>query len=293
MKQRIGAIGDKSRSVTLVLVVIFCAGLLASNRYSARPQDPVESQIGEEPSSAQPLTGVTSSMQNPLQMAILHWYNANLTTQFTTATAAPEVKLSPTSLKFPTQLVGIASKAQTVTLTNIGSATLKVTAIVTNSAFTETNDCGSSVTAGASCMTHVTFKPSKAGSVSGTLSFSDNALGSPQRVPLSGTGTEVKLTPSQLNFGKVAVGKTSIPMTVTLTNTGKTVLDITGIDFTGSDPKDFVETNTCGSSVAAGASCRFSVRFTPESPGNRSADLTIKDTGGGSPQVVGLRGTGE
>ena len=77
MKQRIGAIGDKSRSVTLVLVVIFCAGLLASNRYSARPQETVESQISEEPSSAQPLTGVTSSMQNPLQIAILHRSNAN------------------------------------------------------------------------------------------------------------------------------------------------------------------------------------------------------------------------
>ena len=293
MKQRIGAIGDKSRSVTLVLVVIFCAGLLASNRYSARPQDPVESQISEEPSSAQPLTGVTGSMQNPLQTAIVHWYNANLTTQFTTATAAPEVKLSPTSLKFPTQLVGIASKAQTVTLKNIGSAPLKVTAIVTNGAFTETNNCGSSVTAGASCVTQVTFKPSKAGPLSGTLSFSDNALGSPQRVPLSGTGTVVKLTPSQLSFGKVVVGKTSSPMIVTLTNTGKTALDITGIAFTGSDPKDFRETKTCGSSVAAGASCRFSVRFKPESPGNRSADLNIKDTGGGSPQSVLLRGTGE
>jgi hypothetical protein len=26
-------------------------------------------------------------MQNPLQIAILHWYNANLTTQFTSGTA--------------------------------------------------------------------------------------------------------------------------------------------------------------------------------------------------------------
>ena len=126
MKQRIGEIGDKARSVTMVLVGILCAGLLATNRYSARPQDPVESQIGEEALSAQAPTGVTSSMQNPLQIAVLHWYNANLATQFTTATA-PAVKLSPTSLKFPTQLVGIASKAQTVTLTNTGTATLNIT----------------------------------------------------------------------------------------------------------------------------------------------------------------------
>jgi hypothetical protein len=205
----------------------------------------------------------------------------------------PEVTLSPASLKFAAQLVGTASPVQTVTLTNTGNAALNITAIATSSVFSQTNTCGSSVAAGASCTISVTFTPAKTGSVTGGVSITDNAPGSPQRVTLSGTGTVVKLVPTQLNFGKVTVGRTSSPMTVTLTNTGSTVLDISGVNLTGSDPKDFSETNTCGASVGAGASCTFSVTFTPQASGNRSADLTIEDNGGGSPQGVRLSGTGE
>ena len=35
---------------------------------------------------ASPPIGVTSSMRNPLQIAILHWYNANQTTSFAVGT---------------------------------------------------------------------------------------------------------------------------------------------------------------------------------------------------------------
>jgi hypothetical protein len=40
-----------------------------------------QNEIGEAKPPA-PLIGVTSSTQNPLQIALLHWYNANLTTTF-------------------------------------------------------------------------------------------------------------------------------------------------------------------------------------------------------------------
>src|SRR5262249_7498402 len=36
----------------------------------------------EAESQQSPLIGVTSSTDNPLQLALLHWYNANLTTHF-------------------------------------------------------------------------------------------------------------------------------------------------------------------------------------------------------------------
>lgn len=69
-------------------------------------------------------------------------------------------------------------------------------------------------------------------------------------------------------------------------------MSITSISITGTNKGDFGETNTCGKSVKAGASCTITVTFTPSSDGKRAADVSIGDNGGGSPQKVGLTGTG-
>ena len=55
--------------------------------------------------------------------------------------------------------------------------------------FSEGNNCGTSLAAGASCAVTVTFTPTAAGSASGTLSVNSSAPGSPLTVALSGTGT--------------------------------------------------------------------------------------------------------
>src|SRR5436305_10923635 len=44
--------------------------------------------------------------------------------------------------------------------------------------------------------------------------------------------------------------------------------------------------------VAVGASCTFSVTFTPTASGNRSATISITDNAGGSPQHLNLNGKG-
>jgi two-component sensor histidine kinase len=41
-----------------------------------------------------------------------------------------------------------------------------------------------------------------------------------------------------------------------------------------------------------GGSCTIQVTFTPKAKGKRSATLEVNDNGGGSPQKVGLIGTG-
>jgi len=79
---------------------------------------------------------------------------------------------------------------------------------------------------------------------------------------------------------------------VTLTNSGNAALTVTSISFTGANPGDFSQTNTCGSSVAAGKNCTISVVFTPAATGNRSATLSVADNSAGSPQTVALTGTG-
>src|SRR5205814_5062732 len=83
-----------------------------------------------------------------------------------------------------------------------------------------TNSCGTSVAGGTTCSIGVTFTPSTAGARTGALTITDNAAGSPQSVPLSGTGTVVSLSPSYLTFGPQLVGTTSPAQAVALLDSG-------------------------------------------------------------------------
>jgi len=103
-------------------------------------------------------------------------------------TGASTMTATPSSLSFPSQPVGTPSSAQVVTLNNTGLATLNITQVSISGDFAETNTCGLSLPAGHSCQISVTFTPTTTGTRTGTLSVTDNAVGSPQTVPLSGTG---------------------------------------------------------------------------------------------------------
>ncbi len=201
----------------------------------------------------------------------------------------PVAVLSPTSLTYSNQLVGTTSPPQTVTLTNTGSTALPISSIWTSSPFAQTNNCGASVAAGATCTINVTFTPALAGTTSGFLYVTDSSDGAVV-VSLNGTAVApaVSFSTPSLGFGGVAVGATSPAQMVTLFNTGNAPLSISGISTAG----DFSQTSTCGASVAAGGSCTISVTFTPSAAGSRSGTLAAADNAPGSPQSVSLTGTG-
>jgi hypothetical protein len=101
--------------------------------------------------------------------------------------------VSPSSLDFGNQTVGVNSAPRTVTLTNLSnSAALGVGAVTvtgTNAAdFTLSNGCGSSLPLSSSCGIAITFKPGKKGPRTASLSITDNGGGGPHVVPLSGFG---------------------------------------------------------------------------------------------------------
>jgi len=209
--------------------------------------------------------------------------------------SGPNGTFSPTSLTFATQLVGTTSPAQSITLTDYGTAALSISSITIKGAdagdFAQTSNCGSSVAPEASCTINVTFRPTQRGSRTAALSVADNAPGSPQTASLSGTGTVVKFNPTSLGFGAVQVGQTSHEAT-TLTNVGSTTLSINSITITGTDSNEFSQTNNCGSSAGAGKSCTITVGFRPTERGFDSASVSVSDNGGGSPQQVPLSGSG-
>ena len=205
-------------------------------------------------------------------------------------------KLSPVSLGFSTRAIGTTSATKKITLTNVGTTPLVVTSIVITGPnagdFAQTHTCGSSLAAGASCSISVTFKPTASGTRAAAVSVTDNAAGSPQKASLRGFGTTAKLSPTSLGFGNVIVGSTSPPQAVTLGNVGTTAFSISGITIAGPNAGDFAQTHTCGSSLAAGASCIISISFRPTATGTRLAALTVTDGAAGSPQSARLSGTG-
>lgn len=104
------------------------------------------------------------------------------------------------------------------------------------------------------------------------------------------TGTvAVTLSDSSLDFGGQNVTTTSATKMVTLTNSGTQTLTISSIAASG----DFAQTNTCGSSVNASATCTISVTFTPTATGARTGSVTITDNAPDSPESVSLTGMGQ
>src|SRR5581483_1509942 len=94
-----------------------------------------------------------------------------------------------------------------------------------------------------------------------------------------------------VSFGGVKVG-TSKSSTVTLTNAAASALTISSVSIIGENPGVFSQTNDCGSSVPAGASCTFTVVFAPTFAGPREALLSVSDGSSSSPQRLALSGSG-
>ena len=101
--------------------------------------------------------------------------------------------LSPASLSFGNQVTGTASAAQAISLSNSGTGSLSISGIAVSGAnagdFPVSNNCGSALGVGLTCIIAVTFTPSATAAESGTITVADNAAGSPQTLTLAGTGT--------------------------------------------------------------------------------------------------------
>ncbi|PYV19688.1 MAG: hypothetical protein DMG21_00910 [Acidobacteria bacterium] len=160
--------------------------------------------------------------------------------------------------------------------------------------FSQTNNCGSSLGAGATCTINVTFTPSVASAETAALTVTDSVATSPQTTNLSGTGITLAatLSPSSLSLGNQQVTTTSVAQPLTFSNTGQGPVTISSSTLSGANPGDFAQSNNCGSTVAVGGSCTFNVTFSPTATGARSATLAVFDNASGSPQISSLSGTG-
>jgi hypothetical protein len=223
-----------------------------------------------------------------------YFTSASVVTEIAVLLSTPFKAIAPAWLHFGSQGVGTTSAPQTITISNPAGVSFNITNIIASGNFTQTNDCGASLAAGAHCTITVSFSPTSTELDSGAITVSDSTPSSPVAIPLSGTGVNgpaLTASPGRAIFPSQTVGTSSKPLPVTLLNTGNSGLNITGISLTGQDPSDFTQTNNCGASLAAGGTCIVNVTFTPTTGGTRMASIAISGTGPGSPQSVELVGT--
>jgi hypothetical protein len=258
--------------------------------------------IAVDSSSSAWVIGSTSStdfpMVNPLQATNTDtWTNQTIVFLAKLSPGpVPALSLSAPALSFPGQFLKVTAPQQSVTLTNLGNASLNITGMVATGDFALVNTAtscpylGGTLAALADCTIDVTFTPTVAGARTGDVAITDNAGGSPQALQLSGIGyatVAVTVSPTSLSFGNQLSGTLSSPQGVTVTNPGPGALSISSLTISNG----WTETNNCLPAIPANSSCNIRVVFAPTTGGSQTGSITITDNGNNSPQKVSLSGT--
>jgi hypothetical protein len=190
----------------------------------------------------------------------------------------PVVSISPSSLTFAPQIFGTTSASQPFTLSNVGTGTLTISSISVSGDFAQTNTCGATLAASASCTINVTFTPTAAGTRNGVLAVVDNQTNS-YGASVSGTGVSpVALSPSALTFGSQLIGTTSAIQTITVTNNGASPFSFGSYSLTGTFTSYFPTQSPpwdCGTQINAGANCHIFIAFAPTDLGNPTVQLQV------------------
>ena len=219
-----------------------------------------------------------------------------------TALATASLSATPSSLDFGSVAPGTSSTQQTITLTNSGSAA------ATALSFTNTNaiefpvsgsTCGTTLAAGAMCHVLVGYAPSAAAFDNasltwiyggGSLTVPTFGISEDDVPPPPATLGKLTLTNS-LSFPNVALGSSSSPSAVTVSNSGDASVAVASI--TSSNAGEFAISGSTCKSIAAGASCTFNVTFSPFYIGTRTATVTLTSNAPGSPQAMQVSGAGK
>jgi hypothetical protein len=243
-------------------------------------------QIQFAPTAAGAITGsltiVSDASNSPLVIAI------------TGTGTQTGLTMTPSALTFGNVVVG-QSGTQSVKLTNSGSSNLTI-----NLATAAGNGFGMSglslpttLTAGQSLSFNAQFAPTAAGAATGSITFTDNAPGSPQVVSMVGTGVATSATliasPGSVAFGSVATGSNGQQL-ITLTNTGNASATISAISTSGTG---FSATGlSTPLTLAVNASTTFTAHFAPTTVGAVAGSIAIASTASNPTVSIALSGTG-
>ena len=233
------------------------------------------------PASAGPVSGtltiVHSGLGNPQIISL-------------GGTGSTQLTLSG-EVNFGDQEVGTTGGWHYVSATNLSFSTpVTVSSISVTGDFQIAQGDPGIIPAGYGTAYQLTFTPSATGLRTGTFTLVASDSSTPHQITLTGNGVSggIGVSPESVAFGDLFAGSTSGAQTVTVVNVSGSPVHFQSVSASG----PYAQTNTCGSSLAVGASCTISVTFSPVIVGGAAGQITLQDDAAGSPQVINLSGTG-
>lgn len=229
---------------------------------------------------------------------------------------APEISVDQgpnndvTAVDFGTVNLGTnpnGSTTRTFTIHNSGDANLTVSLTGLNGTdfSVTTAPAGSIGQPNGSTNFTIRFAPTTRGAKSATLQINNNdpdGNENPYSISLTGTATAPVITVEQpalvnfpnngtANYNTVPVGFAS-DLTFTIRNTGDASLSLTSFTFGGIDARFFDLVGATPTTVGAGLSTTFTVRFGPSDVRAHTGSLAIANNSATSPFTINLAGTG-
>ncbi|WP_394845977.1 choice-of-anchor D domain-containing protein [Pendulispora brunnea] len=203
---------------------------------------------------------------------------------------------TPATYTFAAQRVDTPSAPQNFTIQNQGSEELTVTGFDTSGPFDVSGGPRTPfpLAPGQTATVGVTFTPTGSGPATGSLSVASSDPRSPAVVQLAGSGVapSISVSPNPRDFGSVDIGGNATG-TLTISNTGNDVLNISGIAMRGASDFTLVSPPT-SPRIPAGQTLPLTVRFSPTAHGSRSAQIVItSDAANNDSYVASLTGRGQ
>ncbi len=234
---------------------------------------------------------------------------ANLQVTITgTATKQAVAKpvLSDTStVQFSDTQVGASSAKHTTTLSNTGTAALKITSLVLNGSqlndFVLGGTCAvnASLSPAASCTIDTSFKPGSAGSKTANVLLVTDG-GAQLSLGLAGTGIAIpvktfslNINPQSFDFGSTTIGNASLVKRFTLTNPGSAAIALTNAAFSGAYAA-VVDGSSCPRfpfNLQANTSCELVVSYAPTNAGTNNGSVVISSSDTSTTWSIAFSGT--
>jgi hypothetical protein len=169
-----------------------------------------------------------------------------------------------------------------------GKASLTLDGISEVSGLTSTLSPSSITTSGTSTLSVSSTTSAAAGTYPVTVIANNGNLTHTSTILLTIPSTSLRFSQASLTFASQQVQTNSPPQSFTIQNFGSKSITVNSFSASSS----FSQTNTCGTKVAAGATCTVTVTFTPTYAGTITGTITVNDGDKTSPQVINVSGTG-
>lgn len=187
------------------------------------------------------------------------------------------------------QVIAGSTATRTLTIANTGNAPLNVSGITYPSGLSGNWNSGA-IAAGSSQNVTVTFSPTAAMTLTGNIAIASDATSGTNTIAVSGSAVSASRIiglSGDMSFGNATVNTTST-RTLTISNTGNSVLNVTDISYSSSA----FTGNWAGGTISPNSSRAVTVSFTPTAATSYSGTITVNSDRTSGANTISASGTG-